>query len=145
MKITLSCLTRRAGLEHVLFDLRRSISTFNRMSGQVMTQVGQCIVCTYLPWRVNGLSHLAPFARLYLHSFTSYWRKTYRDLFSSGDLHVTPDHQLHPDHHRWGKWPWFWKNWVVLVGLCETGSIFIVPHRFMMGRSRNWPDLRSPG
>ena len=65
---------------------------------------------------------------------------------TSGDLHVTLNRQLHPDLHRWGEWPWSWKNWVVLIGLCETGSIFIFsPQAYITVRSRNWPDLRPPG
>ena len=28
---------------------------------------------------------------------------------TSGDLLETPDHQLHPDLHRWGEWPWSWR------------------------------------
>ena len=62
-----------------------------------------------------------------------------------GDLPVTPDRQLHRDHQRCGEWPWSWNNWMVSVGLCETGSIFKVPHRLIIGRSRNWPDVTSPG
>ena len=35
--------------------------------------------------------------------------------------------------------------WVVSIGLYETGSIFIFPHRLITGMSRTCPDLRSPG
>ena len=41
--------------------------------GQVMIQVGQY---AYLPKHLDEPSRLAPFARLYLHPVTSYWRKT---------------------------------------------------------------------
>ena len=34
-------------------------------------------------------------------------------------------------------------KWVVSVCLCEIGSIFIFPHRLIMERSENGPDLRS--
>ena len=64
---------------------------------------------------------------------------------TSGDLPMTSDRQLHPDHHRWGEWPWSGNNWVVSVGLRKTGNIFIFLHRPLMGRLRNLPDLRSPG
>ena len=60
---------------------------------------------------------------------------------TSSDLLVTPQHHLHLDHHRWGEWPWSWKNWVVLVGLCKMGSISTFPHRLIMGTSWNWPAL----
>ena len=94
-------------------------------------------------------SRLEPFARFYLHPVATNWRKTECDLIwsplTSGDLPVTPDHQLRPGLHRWGDWPLFWRNWVVSISLCETGSIFTFHFKLIMGRPRNWPDLRSPG
>ena len=110
--------------------------------GQIMTQVGQY---AHPMKRLDEPSHLTPFARLSpscrdVLAKNGLWRH-----LTSGGLSVTPDRQLHPDLNRWGEWPWSWKNWVVLIGLCETGSIFIFPHRLIMGRSRNWPNLRSPG
>ena len=77
MKMTLSCLPRQAGSKHVLFDIKRTISKSDLMSGQghVMTQVGQF---AFLPKRLDEPSILARFARLCLHPVASYWRKTDR-------------------------------------------------------------------
>ena len=74
-----SCSARRDGSENASFDSERSISNYDLRSGQgqVMTQVGQH---AYLPNRIDEPSRLAPFARLYLHSVTSYWLKTDCDL-----------------------------------------------------------------
>ena len=63
-----------------------------------MTEVGQYV---YLPEWIEGPGRLAPFARLYIHSVASYWRKPDFDL---GDLPVIPYYQLHLDRHRWGEW-----------------------------------------
>ena len=52
-------------------------------------------------------------------------------IVTSCDLIWPSRHQLHPDHHRWDEWLWSWKNRVVSVGLCETGSIFIFPRRLI--------------
>ena len=40
--------------------------------GQVMTQIGKY---SYHSTRIDEPRRLAPFARLYLHQVTSYWRK----------------------------------------------------------------------
>ena len=79
IKMTPSFSPRRAGSEHVLFDLESSISKSDLRSGQgqVMTQVGQY---AYLPRRLDEPSRLARFARLYLHPVASYWRKMDCDL-----------------------------------------------------------------
>ena len=75
MKMARSYSPCRAGSEHVLFYLERSIinSYLRSGQGQVMTQVGQY---AYLPKRLDEPGHLAPFERLYLHPVSSYWRKT---------------------------------------------------------------------
>ena len=78
MKMTPSCLPRRAGSEHVLVDLERSISKFDPRSSQVMTHVSQY---AYLMKRLDDLSPLAPFARLYLHLVAGYWRKNGLQLY----------------------------------------------------------------
>ena len=126
------------------FDIENSISKSDLRSSQVnvMTQVGQY---AYLPKRPDEPSRLAPIANLYLHPVARYGEK--RIVIS---CHLRwpsrdSDHQLHPHHHRWGEWLGSWKNWVVSVSLCETESIFTFPHRFIVDRSRNWPELGSPG
>ena len=63
MKMTPSCLPRRADSEHVLFDLGRSVSKYDVRPGQVTTQVGQYAVA-YLPKRLDEPSRLALFACL---------------------------------------------------------------------------------
>ena len=62
-KMAPSCLSRRAGSEHVLLYLEKSISKTDLRScqGQVMTHVGQY---AYLSKSFDEPSRLAPFARL---------------------------------------------------------------------------------
>ena len=79
LKKATPCLPRRAGLKYEPFDLETSISKFDLRWNQVrgrswlMTQIGQY---AYLPKFPHKPNRLAPFARLYLHSVASYWRKT---------------------------------------------------------------------
>ena len=116
--------------------------------GQIMTQVGQYAVCTSseAARRVKSFGTICASLSLSCCDLLAYWRKKglWRHL-TSGDLPVTPDPQFHPDLHRWDEGLWSWKHWVVLIDLCEARSIFIFPHRLIMGRSRNWPELRTPG
>ena len=144
---------RRTGSEHAILTLKSQFQ--NLTSGQVRLRLGQDQIMTQVgqyantPKRLDEPSRLALFARLYINPVATYWWKTVCDLIwphlTPGNLPVTSDRQLHRHHHRWGEWQWSWYNWMVSVGLCETESIFIFPHRLMIGRSRNWPDLRSPG
>ena len=133
-----------------IFYVERPISKFDLRSGQVKVRSTSghdrsrsIRISSEAAWRAKSFgticTSLSPSCRDLLA------KTGLRPHLTSGDLPVTPNHQLRTDHHRWGECPWFWKNWVVSVGLCETGSIFIFPHRFIMGRSRNSPDLRSPG
>ena len=43
-----------------------------------------------------------------------------------------PVNKRHQDHHRWDVLPWYWKNWVVLTRLHESGEISIFSHRLAM-------------
>ena len=145
IKTTPSCSPRQAGSKHVLFDFERSNWKFDHRSrsgqGQKLTQVK----CTCTSKRLDEPSRSAPFARLYLHPVPTNWLKTDCDLIWPQVTSPDPYRQLHPDVHRCGDCPWSWWNFVVSIGLCETRSIFIFSHRLTMWRSRNWPDLRSPG
>ena len=144
--MTTSSLPRQTGSKHVLFTLKGKFE--NLTSGQVRSRPDHDpsrSLCTSSEAARRAKSFGTIFASLFpscrdLLAKNGLWRH-----LTSGDLHVTPDRRLHPDLHRWGEWPWSWKIWVVSIGLCEMGSIFIFPHRLIMGRSRNWPDLRSPG
>ena len=147
--MTPSCSPRQAGPKHALFDLERSISKFDLRSGQgqIMIQVRSICksseVVNMQLLRVQSFGTIcAPLASSWSDLLAK--NRLWPHLIS-GDLPVTPDRHLHPDYHRWGEWPWSWKNWVVAVGLCEMRNIFIFLHRLIMGKLRNWPDLRSPG
>ena len=73
-----SCWPRRAGSKPAVFDLERSISKSDHRSGQVRSRSGhdQSRSSVYISKRPDEPSRLAQFARLYLHSVASYWRKT---------------------------------------------------------------------
>ena len=146
IKMTPPCWARRAGSEHVFFlpwRVNFKIRPQARSGqGQVVTEVGQY---AYLSKRFGKPSRLASFARLYLHSVASYWRKTYCDFIWPQVTSLWPAIISCTWIITDGVWPWSWKNWVGLIGLCETVSIFTFPHGLIMGRSRNWPDLRTPG
>ena len=154
MKMTSLCLLRRAGSEMYFLTAKGQIQ--NMTSGHVSSAQVKVrswpnrSIYAYLPkWLDEPSSHGTICASLSPSLLASYWQKgdcglIWPDL-ASGDLPVNPSHQLHPDHHIWGDWPWACKNWMVSFGLCEAGSIFIFPHRLRMGSSRHCPDIRSPG
>ena len=149
MKTTPSCFPRRAGSKHVFLTWKVNLKIWPQVrsgQGQVMTQISQY---ANLPKRIDESSRLAPSACLYLHPVARLISEnrivTSFELIWSQVTSRTPDRQLHRDYHRWGEWPWSWKNWMVSVDLCGMRSIFIFPHRLITGRSWNWPDLRSPG
>ena len=119
--------------ETCTFKLERSIGKFDLRSGQVKVRSKSDhdtsrSICT----SSEVVRRAKSFGTICVSLSPSY-----RDLLAknglwrhltSSDLPVTPDRQLHPDLHRWGEWPWSWRNWLVLIGLYETGSIFIFPH-----------------
>ena len=84
IKMTPSCSPRRAGLATALFTLKYQYQ--NLTSGQVRSRSGHdpsrpiINMHTHLPKRLDEPSRLAPFASLYPHPVTSYWRKTDCDL-----------------------------------------------------------------
>ena len=143
MKMTTPCLPRQVGSKHVLFNVERFIWKFDLRSRSDHDPSRTICTSSEATRRAKSLGTIyaspSPSCRDLLAK-NGLWRH-----LTSGDLPVTPDRQLHPDLHRWGQWPWSWTNWVVLIGLWEIGSTFIFPHRLIMGRSRNLPDLRSPG
>ena len=95
--------------------------------------------------RLDEPNTMVLISRLYLYSIHSYWSKT---VVTSHDLgwpfwEVTGQ-QIHPGCQEWPKLTCSGWNWVDSLSIHETGSIWIFPHWLIMGRSRNWPDLRSP-
>ena len=146
IKMTPSCSARQDRSKNLLFNLKRSISKFDLRSGQVqvMVHVGHYVywISSEPSWRAKTFGTICAPLPPSCHELL-----TKRGLWphaTSDDLSVTLDHQLHSDHHRCGEWPWPWNDLVVSIGLCETGCIFIFPHRLVMGRSRNWPNIRLP-
>ena len=92
MKMIPSCLPRRAGSKHAIFDLGRSISKF----GQVRSCRSRSIcMSSETAWRTKSLgsisASLSP-SCCDLMAKNRLWRHV-----TSDDLSVTPDHQLHPD------------------------------------------------
>ena len=81
MKMSPSCLPRRAGSKHLILDLDfflidRNFKLWSKArsgQGQVMVQVGQY---AHLLKRRDEPSRLAPFACSYLLSVATYQRKT---------------------------------------------------------------------
>ena len=139
IKMTPSCLACRAGSKHVPLDLERSISKFDIRTRSGHDRSGSICISFEAAWRAKSFgticASLSPSCRDLLAK-NGLWRH-----LTSGDLHVTLYRRLRTDLHRWGEWPWSWKIWVFSIGLCEKGSIFVFPHRLIMGRSRNWSDL----
>ena len=148
-KKTPSRLAHWAGSKRVLFYLKRPVSKFDLSSGQV--KVRSTVKVRSWPNKVN--------THIFRNSLTSQvvWHHLCvsisimsqvigeNQILTSFDIRWPPrdpNHQLHLEHHRWGEWPWSWKSWVVSG---ETGSISIFPHKLINGRSRNWPELWSPG
>ena len=117
MKMTPLRSPRRADAEHALFDVERSISKSGLTACQVKVRL----------WRKKVNMHIFRSGLItqvnwhHLHVSISTLSRVIGEL-------------LHPDHHRWSGWSWSWKNWVASVSLCETGSIFIFPHRFRYKR-----------
>ena len=99
----------------------------------------------YHSMRLDELNTMRPSARLYLVPVRSYCQKTAGDLWwrhmtsqlpnSKTDLKVVKVDRIWS--HVWYMGPF---RPVLVV---KTGSWFF-PHWLIMGRSRNWPDLRSP-
>ena len=99
----------------------------------------------YHSMRLDELNTMRPSTRLYLVPVRSYWPKTFGDLWwrhmtsqlpnSKTDLKVVKVDRIWS--HVWYMGPF---RPVLVV---KTGSWFF-PHWLIMGRSRNWPDLRSP-
>ena len=52
--------------------------------------------------------------------------------------------KLHPGHSEWAKITWFWINQPDPMHTFIIRSICLFSHSLIMGRSGNWPDLRSP-
>ena len=126
--MTPSCFPRWAGSKHVILTWKVSFKIWPQVRSRSGHDPNKSICkSSEADWQVKSFgticASLSPSCRELLAK-TGFWPH-----LTSGDLPVTPNHQLHLDHHRWSEWPWSWKNWVVLVGLCETGSIFICPHR----------------
>ena len=135
----------------------------NLTSGQVRSRSGQVKVmsrsdhdlsrCQYAhhPKRLHEPSRLAQFAGLYLHPVATNWRKTDCHLIWPQVTSSWPTSSVAPRYAQMGWLATILKEfggsdrWGLWIGLCETGSIFIFPHRLIVGRSRNWPDLRSSG
>ena len=84
--MTPPCSPRRAGSNHVLFDLERSIWEYDLESGQdqIGTQLGQH---AHPPKRLDEPSCLEPFALLCLHPVATYWRNR---IVTSFDLRWPP-------------------------------------------------------
>ena len=106
--------------------------------GHVETQVGYI---AYVSMRLDERNTMRPFSRLYLFWIKSYsQKKTVGDLRSSDDLWRATDENCRLGHH-WGPKPTpFPVNGNVLMR--KRGS-WNFAHWLNMGRSRNWPDLRS--
>ena len=108
IKMRPPCLECRAGSKYVLFDLGRPMSKFDLRSGQVKVRSrpghNRRSVCIYseATWWAKSFgtifASLSPSCREFLAK-TGFWPH-----LTSGDLPVTPNHQLHLDHHRWGEW-----------------------------------------
>ena len=62
---------------------------------------------------------------------------------TSDDLVEVTDQKLYLGPHKWPKKTWSWKNWRERMCTGEERSISIFPHWLIMGKSQNWPDLRS--
>ena len=106
--------------------------------GHVVTQVGHIV---YVSMRLDERNTMRPLSRLYLFRIKSYLQKMVGELrwpqmtFGGSPMKIvswiiTEDRTQH--HSQWMEMFW-----------CEKEVVEILPIALNMGRSQNWPDLRS--
>ena len=129
--MTPSCSPRRASSEHV--RLNRSISKSDLRSVQVNVRSWSKYANMHI-FR-SGLTSLVVWHHLRV-SISILSRVIGEKLIvNSYDLRMTFPWPSAMSCTRiitdGGEWSWSWKNLVVSVSLCETGRIFIFPHRLI--------------
>ena len=144
MKMTISCSPRRGDSEHVLFTLKTQFQ--NLTSGQVQVRSWP----KYANMHIFRRSLTSKVAWHHLRVSISILSRVIGEkrIAASCDLRWSSRDPRSSTARGSSQ-----KGWVAMIPkelggfgwFIETGSNFIFPHRIIMGRSRNWPDLRSPG
>ena len=140
-----SCFSRRGASTHVSCDPERSLVQFDLRSRkvkvtewpkQVMSHIIRCALTRRTLW------HLA-------HVCISFQSKVIeRNVYWPYDVIIWPAWTSEEATiakclrgcHSYPNLSWFWAIWRDLISIWGT---WVFPHWLIMGRSRNWPDLRS--
>ena len=142
MNCASSCLSWQGASNGIHDDLQRSTWKFDLRSRSSGDPSRSCCILgdASRRYRHIAVGFTSP-SWLYRELLPNKW---WWPLMTSNDPRGVTHKNWHSDRQKYPKITSYRSNWTNILHILEKGSIWIFPHWLIMGRSRNWPDLRSP-